>query len=108
MKEMPSLKHLPQDFVWGVATAAYQIEGAVDADGRSPSIWDTFGRVPAPAVSRIHMDPEGGAPAVSRTRPVRRAAAPGPSRRSSGMPDGSPGTGPASRLRRSDATVSPT
>jgi hypothetical protein len=28
---------------------------------------DTFGRVPAPAVSRIHMDPEGGAPAVSRT-----------------------------------------
>jgi FAD/FMN-containing dehydrogenase len=28
---------------------------------------DTFGRVPAPAVTRIHMDPEGGAPAVSRT-----------------------------------------
>ncbi|GAA0249566.1 GH1 family beta-glucosidase [Cryptosporangium japonicum] len=40
------LHHLPQDFVWGVATAAYQIEGAVDVDGRSPSIWDTFGRVP--------------------------------------------------------------
>ncbi|MEP6599385.1 MAG: GH1 family beta-glucosidase [Actinomycetota bacterium] len=33
---------LPADFVWGAATAAYQIEGAVDADGRSPSIWDTF------------------------------------------------------------------
>ena len=30
------------DFVWGVATASYQIEGAVDADGRLPSIWDTF------------------------------------------------------------------
>ncbi len=34
------------DFVWGVATASYQIEGAVDEDGRSLSIWDTFSRVP--------------------------------------------------------------
>ncbi|WP_240163811.1 GH1 family beta-glucosidase [Spirosoma taeanense] len=30
------------DFIWGTATAAYQIEGAVDRDGRSPSVWDTF------------------------------------------------------------------
>ena len=30
------------DFVWGAATAAYQIEGAVAEDGRTPSIWDTF------------------------------------------------------------------
>jgi beta-glucosidase len=30
------------DFVWGTATAAYQIEGAHDQDGRGPSIWDTF------------------------------------------------------------------
>lgn len=30
------------DFVWGAATAAYQIEGAHDQDGRGPSIWDTF------------------------------------------------------------------
>jgi beta-glucosidase len=32
----------PKDFTWGCATASYQIEGAVDADGRTPSIWDTF------------------------------------------------------------------
>ncbi|MDB1089278.1 GH1 family beta-glucosidase [Streptomyces sp. ACA25] len=37
---------LPADFRWGVATSAYQIEGAVDTDGRTPSIWDTFCRVP--------------------------------------------------------------
>jgi beta-glucosidase len=37
---------LPADFRWGVATASYQIEGAVAEDGRTPSIWDTFSRVP--------------------------------------------------------------
>lgn len=31
-----------KDFLWGVATASAQIEGAWDVDGRSPSIWDTF------------------------------------------------------------------
>ena len=38
--------HFPHDFVWGMATASYQIEGAVAEDGRTPSIWDTFSRVP--------------------------------------------------------------
>ena len=36
----------PPGFIWGTATAAYQIEGAASADGRQPSIWDTFCRVP--------------------------------------------------------------
>ncbi|SCL40406.1 broad-specificity cellobiase [Micromonospora pallida] len=36
----------PENFVWGAATAAYQIEGAAHDDGRAPSIWDTFSRTP--------------------------------------------------------------
>ena len=42
MSERIDLAALPHDFLWGTATAAYQIEGAVDEDGRAPSIWDTF------------------------------------------------------------------
>jgi beta-glucosidase len=36
----------PDGFVWGAATAAYQVEGSVTADGRGPSIWDTFAHTP--------------------------------------------------------------
>jgi beta-glucosidase len=36
----------PTDFAWGAATAAYQVEGSHDADGRGPSIWDTFSHTP--------------------------------------------------------------
>jgi beta-glucosidase len=41
-----AMLRFPADFVWGVATAAYQIEGAAAADGRGPSIWDTFSHTP--------------------------------------------------------------
>ncbi len=36
----------PKDFVWGTATSSYQIEGAVNEDGRGRSIWDTFAHTP--------------------------------------------------------------
>jgi beta-glucosidase len=36
----------PRDFWWGAATAAYQVEGAANEDGRKPSVWDTFSRQP--------------------------------------------------------------
>jgi len=41
----------PDNFAWGVATASYQVEGAVDADGRRPSIWDTFSHTPGKIVA---------------------------------------------------------
>ncbi|WP_330235042.1 GH1 family beta-glucosidase [Streptomyces sp. NBC_00566] len=46
MSEPIDLAALPTDFRWGTATSAYQIEGAVAEDGRSPSIWDTFSHTP--------------------------------------------------------------
>jgi beta-glucosidase len=38
----PTLLQFPDNFMWGCATAAYQIEGAASEDGRKPSVWDTF------------------------------------------------------------------
>ncbi|MFD1362382.1 glycoside hydrolase family 1 protein [Lentibacillus salinarum] len=41
-----SLKSFPKDFLWGAASAAYQIEGAWDVDGKGISNWDKFVRIP--------------------------------------------------------------
>jgi beta-glucosidase len=50
-----SRRAFPKGFVWGAATAAYQIEGATDADGRGPSIWDSFAHTPG----RVSNDETG-------------------------------------------------
>lgn len=47
--------HFPSDFVWGTATASYQIEGGVHEGGRGLSIWDTFSHTPG----KIHSGDTG-------------------------------------------------
>ncbi len=42
----PRILTFPAGFAWGTATAAFQIEGATGADGRGPSIWDTYSHTP--------------------------------------------------------------
>ncbi|PKW08000.1 broad-specificity cellobiase [Streptomyces sp. 1222.5] len=46
MPDSVSPVSFPPSFLWGAATSAYQIEGAVREGGRTPSIWDTFSRTP--------------------------------------------------------------
>jgi len=42
----PAALRFPAGFRWGTATSSYQVEGAVNEDGRGPSIWDSFVRQP--------------------------------------------------------------
>ncbi|MFE5831204.1 GH1 family beta-glucosidase [Streptomyces sp. NPDC056488] len=45
-RPLTATRSFPPGFLWGAATAAYQIEGAAAEDGRTPSIWDTFSHTP--------------------------------------------------------------
>jgi beta-glucosidase len=47
----------PRDFVWGAATAAFQIEGATSVDGRGESIWDRFAHTPGKVLNGDTGDP---------------------------------------------------
>ncbi|WP_240037718.1 GH1 family beta-glucosidase [Glycomyces paridis] len=64
---MAATTRLPDGFTWGVATSAFQIEGATTEDGRGPSVWDTFTAAPGkirdghtadPACDHYHRYPE--------------------------------------------------
>ncbi|MEP7190472.1 MAG: family 1 glycosylhydrolase, partial [Roseiflexaceae bacterium] len=46
----------PNNFIWGAATAAYQIEGAWDEDGRGESIWDRFSHTPGKVFNNDNGD----------------------------------------------------
>ena len=46
----------PDPFIWGVATSAFQIEGAAREDGKGPSIWDTFCQVPGAIADHSNGD----------------------------------------------------
>jgi beta-glucosidase len=46
----------PRDFVWGVATSSFQIEGAAAEDGKGPSIWDDFCRLPGAIADHANGD----------------------------------------------------
>lgn len=55
MKALP-IRSFPSDFLFGAATAAYQIEGATHEDGRTDSIWDAFCRIPGAVVGMDNGD----------------------------------------------------
>jgi beta-glucosidase len=46
----------PRNFLWGTATSAYQIEGAVNEGGRGPSIWDRFAHTPGAIADNSNAD----------------------------------------------------
>jgi len=51
--EKSQVYEFPKEFLWGAAAAAYQIEGAKDADGKGPSVWDMFCQKPG-AIHEAH------------------------------------------------------
>src|SRR2546421_1201576 len=64
---------LPADFLWGAATASYQIEGAAHEDGRGLSIWDQFAAIPG----KVHQGENGDIAADHYHRMPEDVASPG-------------------------------
>lgn len=56
ISSLPDAIKFPKNFIWGTATAAYQIEGAVSEDGRVPSIWDVFCQKPGAILTGENAD----------------------------------------------------
>ncbi|WP_099221758.1 glycoside hydrolase family 1 protein [Listeria costaricensis] len=54
--EHKQLQPFPEDFLWGSASAAYQVEGAWDTDGKGPSVWDQFVRIPGTTFQNTNGD----------------------------------------------------
>ena len=54
--EHKQLKAFPTDFLWGSASAAYQIEGAYDQDGKGPSVWDLYTKIPGTTYKETNGD----------------------------------------------------
>ena len=46
------MKNFPKDFLWGVSTSSYQIEGSRDLDGRGETIWDKFCESPGNIIDK--------------------------------------------------------
>ena len=55
-QNMTDILQFPPAFTWGVATSAFQIEGAASADGKGPSIWDTFSHTPGKVIDGSNGD----------------------------------------------------
>jgi beta-glucosidase len=56
LAQATSAREFPKGFLWGSATASYQVEGAVKEDGRGPSIWDVFSHTPGKVVDNATGD----------------------------------------------------